>query len=228
MSATPESDADLRRYVYARFLEDGSAPTVERMIDELHRDRETLEAQLDRLDAARQIKLLPGTHRILMAFPFSAISTPYRVVTADGRAFFANCAWDAVAFHSMLREPIEVEARCHHCGEPLRIDLENGTIARAPEDPPLVHLGLPAAQWWNDIISTCSNTMVFFASGAHRDAWRAAHAAVGGQDLPIDVVLRLSERLYGGRLERGFTRPSHDELVQLFQKLGLTGPFWNL
>ena len=228
MSATQESDADLRRYIYTRFLEQGSPPVVERMMEDFGRGRELIEHQLERLDAARQIKLLPGTHRILMAFPFSAIVTPFRVVTADGRAFFANCAWDAVAFHAMLREPIQVDARCHHCGEPIRLDLVDGALTRASHDPPLVHLGLPAAQWWDDIITTCSNSMFFLASSEHRAAWRDAHPTAGGVELSVEQILRLSEPLYGGRLELAFARPSRDELVTLFQKLGLTGPFWSI
>ncbi|MCI4318889.1 MAG: alkylmercury lyase family protein [Thermoplasmata archaeon] len=228
MIATAQSDAELRRYIYARFLEEGSPPVVERMIDELHQEREVIEHTLERLDSGRQIKLLPGTHRILMAFPFSAIVTPHRVVTADGRAFFANCAWDALGFHTMLREPVQVDSRCFHCGASIRIGLIDGAPVRPTEDPPLVHLGLPAALWWDDIITTCSNTMVFFASAEHRTAWREAHPHAEGEDVPIEVMLRLSEPLYGKRLELGFARPSHDELVDLFRHVGLTSEFWRI
>ena len=82
-------------------------------------------ATLRELDSARHIALVRDTGRILMAFPFSAIATPFRVASPTGR-WFANCAWDAVAFHTMLRTDIDIDSYCHHCAEPIRIELRDG------------------------------------------------------------------------------------------------------
>ncbi len=190
--------------------------------------RPGVESSLDRLDAARQLKLIPGTHRVLMAFPFSAVATPYRVVVDGGRAYFANCAWDAVAFHSMLRLPVTVESFCYHCGHAIALTIRDGHRVAGTGDAPVVYLGLPAAEWWKDIITTCSNTMLFFASSEHLRVWRETRVDAAGAELTIDLVLRLSEPLYGGKMERGFARPSRDRIIQLFHELNLTGEFWKI
>ncbi len=197
-------------------------------MDELHRPREEIEESLERLDAARHLKLVPGTHRILMAFPFSGIATPHRVVLSDGRSYYANCAWDAIAFHAMLRKPVRVESYCHHCGHPLSFQLRNERLDGTVSPAPIVYLGLPAAEWWNDIISTCANTMLFFSSSEHLRQWRQGHPDARGAELEVEVVVRLSGPLYAGKLDRGYVRPTRDQLIRLFGELKLTGDFWKI
>lgn len=104
-----------------------------------------------------------------MAFPFAAVATPFRV-TVRGRRYFANCAWDAIAFHAMLGDDVRVESFCHHCAAPIELELRDGRVTHVEPRDALVYLALPPIQWWEDIITTCSNTMVFFASPEHRDA----------------------------------------------------------
>src|SRR5256885_7242439 len=123
------------------------------------------------LETARHVRLVPGTQRILMAFPFSAVATPFVVTRRNRRWYFANCAWDAVAFHAMLNEEVRIGTQCHHCAEPIAITLANGQAMATPRGP-IVHLSLPASQWWNDIVNTCANHMVFFRSRSHLDDWR--------------------------------------------------------
>ena len=125
--------------------------------------RDDATALLRDLESARHIALVPGTTRILMAFPFSAIATPFRV-TARGQTYFANCAWDAIAFYAMLRDEVQVDSFCHHCATPIRIELRDGHAAYVEPQETLVYLALRPAQWWANIVTTCSNTMVFFAS----------------------------------------------------------------
>jgi Alkylmercury lyase len=221
-------DARIRLSVFQTCLREGFPPSVERLMGELDLSRENIEAGLDRLDKARHLKLVPGTHRILMAFPFSAVATPYRVVVDGGRSYFANCAWDAIAFHAMLKRPVRVESFCYHCGAPFSFEIRDRAFVGPPTAAPIVYLGLPASEWWSDIISTCSNTMLFFSSAEHLRAWKDSEPDARGATLSVDLMIRLSEPLYGGRLDVGFTRPSRDELIQLFQKLELMGEFWKI
>jgi hypothetical protein len=115
----------VRLSIFERFLRDAQAPTVEELMTEFSLPREKVTGILDELAAARHIALVPGSARILMAFPFSAITTPFRVV-ARGHRYFANCAWDAVAFHVMLGNDVQVESFCHHCAMPIIIELGAG------------------------------------------------------------------------------------------------------
>ena len=179
------------------------------------------------LEAARHIALVKGTARILMAFPFSAIATPFRV-TVRGRAYFANCAWDAIAFHAMLGEDVHVESFCHHCAMPIRLEMRDGRAVNVAPADTIVYLALPPTQWWEDITTTCSNTMVFFASAEHRDASALCAASSSSASLAPDQVHLLSGPIYSTKLALDYARPSRDELLAHFAAIGLTGDYWKL
>jgi hypothetical protein len=108
------------------------------------------------------------------------------------------------------------------------IELRDGRAVRVEPAGALVYLALPAAQWWDDIITTCSNTMVFFASPEHRDASALCTSPDAGASLTPDEVHTLSLPLYGARMEIGYTRPSKPALLDHFAAMGLTGDFWRL
>lgn len=115
----------VRLSIFERFLKEVQAPVVEELMTKFSLPREAVTAVLDELVAARHIALVPGSARILMVFPFSAIPTTYRVLSR-GQEYFANCAWDAVAFHAMLGAAVRVESFCHHCAAPISIELRDG------------------------------------------------------------------------------------------------------
>ena len=93
--------AQVRQFIFESFRAWGTPPVVELVMTRFDLTREQATEVLRDLEAAHHISLVPGTARILMAFPFSAIATPFRV-TVDEDRYFANCAWDAIAFHAML------------------------------------------------------------------------------------------------------------------------------
>jgi Alkylmercury lyase len=135
-------DLELRNLVYRRFVELGRAPTLD--------DLGTTEAALRRLHDAHMIVLEPDRPEIRMANPFSGVPTPYRV-EADGRSWFANCAWDAFGIPTALGVDGHVSATCPDCGEPIEIDLVGGR----PESADAVfHVLVPARSWWDDIVFT--------------------------------------------------------------------------
>lgn len=225
------SDAELERRVrlliFERFLEHGTPPVTEQVMNELSLSRAPATDVLRDLEAARHIALVPGTARILMAFPFSAIATPFRV-TVGSRSYFANCAWDAVAFHAMLGDEVRVDSFCHHCGDPIRIDLAGGRATKVDPPEALVYLALRPTEWWSDIISTCSNTMVFFASPEHRDASDLCAPEGQAVSLTPDQVHTLSGPIYAGKFTLDYARPTKEELLAHFAAMGLTGQYWML
>ncbi len=220
---------DVRKFIYDRIRETSHAPVIEESMRRFGLARGTAREVIGVVEANRQVVLLKGTDRILMAHPFSAVPTPFRVTLDDGQAFFANCSWDAIAMHVMLEAAVAIDSFCHHCGEKIAIELSDETVkSKRPEDP-IVYLGLPAAKWWEDVVHTCSNTMVFFASDGHRDDWITANGVdAPGQSLDIGTAIGLSRPIYRGKMERGYERPSLEELRRHFADLGLTGPFWAL
>jgi alkylmercury lyase-like protein len=85
-----------------------------------------------------------------MANPFSAVPTAYRVL-ADGRWWYANCAWDAFGILAALDVDGLIESSCPDCGEAYAVEVAN---RRADADGFLFHCLVPAAHWWDDIVFT--------------------------------------------------------------------------
>ncbi len=222
-----ELAASIRKHVFDHFLETGAAPVVEELMTTFSLSRDEVIAVLHELEQARHIALVKGSARILMAFPFSAVTTPFRV-TVGGRRYVANCAWDAIAFHAMLGTDIRVDSFCHHCGTPIAVEMSGGRATLVEPAETLVYLALRPTEWWSDIITTCSNTMVFFASAAHRDASDLAAPADAAASLTPDQVHALSGPVYARKLAIDYGRPSRDELLAHFAAIGLTGPYWQL
>ena len=223
----PTLSQRVRLHVFEQLVETGSPSVVEELMLEFGLSRAETTSVLKELADARHFALVGGTSRILMAFPFSAIATPFRV-TANGRDYFPNCAWDAVAFHSMLDAPIAIDSFCHHCAEPVHIELSGGRATVVEPSDAIVYLALKPTQWWEDIITTCSNTMVFFASPEHRDASDLAANAQpdSAASLTPDQVHALGRPLYERKLSIDYERPGIDQLRAHFASLGLTSSYW--
>jgi hypothetical protein len=228
--STPMPDdvpARVRKFVFDHFLEHATPPVVEQVMTEFSLSRDEATDVLRSLEAARHIALVNGTARILMAFPFSAIATPFRVSLRD-RTYFANCAWDAIAFHAMLGDEVRIDSFCHHCAIPIEIEMRAGRAMRVEPPDALVYLALPPARWWEDITTTCSNMMVFFASAEHRDASALCRSADQAASLTPDQVHALSGPIYARKFALEYARPSRQELLDHFAAIGLTGDYWTL
>ena len=84
---------NVRKYIFEHFEEHTTAPALEQIMRKFRLDRTSAFKVLVELQSARHIALLTDTQRILMAFPFSSIVTPFRVkVRGKDREYFANCA----------------------------------------------------------------------------------------------------------------------------------------
>ena len=217
----------VRKLILDRFLEKGAPPVIEELMTAFSLSRDEATEALRSLESARHIALVPGTARILMAFPFSAVATPFRVTVGD-QHYFANCAWDAVAFHTMLGADVRVDSFCHHCATPIEIEMSGGRAAHLEPAGTLVYLALRPTRWWEDIVTTCSNTMVFFASPEHRDASDLCAPADAAASLTPDQVHVLSLPIYPRKFALDYARPSRQELLDHFAAMGLTGDYWRL
>ena len=93
-----------------------------------------------RLHDAHALVLQAGGREIRMANPFSAVPTAHRVL-ADGRWWYANCAWDAFGVCAALHADGTIESSCADCGDPIRITVND----MQPDDPTLLfHCLVPA------------------------------------------------------------------------------------
>ena len=230
-SSTSESlQKNVRKYIFEHFEEHAIAPVLEQIMRKFGLDRTSAFDVLVNLQSARHIALLTGTQRILMAFPFSSIVTPFRVKAAGrDKEYFANCAWDAVAIHVTLGKEEWISSYCHHCSEDIKIHLKDYMpISKQSDTQPLVYLALPALKWWENILLTCSNNMVFFSSKDHLAEWIKSGGSTGGEALTIEQTLRLSVPIYKNKMSFDYARPSREQTIAHFHSLGLTGDFWKI
>ena len=220
----------VRKYIFEHFEEHATAPVLEQIMRKFRLDRTSAFNLLVELQSARHIALLTGTQRILMAFPFSSIVTPFRVkVAGKDKEYFANCAWDAVAIHVTLGREQRISSYCHHCSEEIKIHLKDQRqVSLQSDNQPLVYLALPASKWWENIVLTCSTNMVFFSSKNHLAEWTNSNSPTGGEALTIEQTLKLSVPIYKNKMTLDYARPSREQTIAYFQSLGLTSDFWKI
>ena len=145
-----ERELRLRELTYQLFVELGRAPAADEVAATAGWTRPDVESGWRRLHDAHALVLNPATAEIRMANPFSAVPTSYRV-SAGGRWWYANCAWDAFGVCAALDADGRIETSCPDCGEPLAVDVRD----QRPSDQSLLFRCLvPAADWWEDIVFT--------------------------------------------------------------------------
>src|SRR5881409_448880 len=127
---------DVRKYVFDHFLEHTVPPVLEQIMERYHLDRVEAFAILKALEEARHLKLVPGTQRILMAFPFSGVATPFRVTRpVIGRRYYANCAWTPSHSTRCCTRSSESKAAAIIARNRFRSSLSAGSRARHLEGP---------------------------------------------------------------------------------------------
>ncbi|MDE2803991.1 MAG: organomercurial lyase [Gemmatimonadota bacterium] len=146
---TPAAEAfawRLRGHLYRRIRDTGTVPSRA----ELAAGLAAADTEIDRalrflVDAC--VLALDERGEVWMAHPFSAVPTPYRVETPSG-AYWANCAWDALAIPLLLGTDGRTRASCPQSGT--RFDL---TITRGRAGPrgAVVRLAVPVRDFWDDI-----------------------------------------------------------------------------
>jgi hypothetical protein len=140
------ADVELRNRTYGRFVELGRAPTALEVAATIGADEADVRSGWGRLHEAHAL-VLDGAGEIAMANPFAARPTPFRV-EADGRSWFANCAWDAFGIGAAMKVDSIIHTACPDCDDRITIDVRGGR----PDDLDLLfHVLVPARHWWNDI-----------------------------------------------------------------------------
>jgi hypothetical protein len=145
-----DADLALRNLTYGLFVELGRAPAPAEVAARSARPEDDVRAGWRRLHEAHAIVLDAEGETLRMANPFSGVPTSH-AVEADGRRWFANCAWDAFGICAALGVDGRIETSCRDCGDPIEIEVRDGL----PDDESLLfHCLVPAARWWDDIVFT--------------------------------------------------------------------------
>ncbi len=216
----------VRKYIFDHFFEYTTPPPLEEVMQRFMLTRKEAVEAFHELEADHQIALVPGTQRILMANPYSAIPTPFRVYIGSKR-LFANCAWDSVAMHVMLEQDARIESFCHHCAEPIEISLSKAAVKSSTPSSPVIFLSTPVSKWYDNLIDTCSNNMVYFSSKDHLSRWLAENPKLRGESLSVEKMIEVCRPLSKGRMNLDYQRPSKDDLMAYWDSIGLRGKFWD-
>ena len=165
-----------RHFVYTHIAETTRPPRV---------DEAAAHFRISAADATELYKELHNRHALFldldemairMANPFSGIPTNFKV-HANGKTYYANCAWDMLGIPAALHCDAVIDAVCTESNESVRLEVKNGKInyvnlsdsegslLQSPEtlrsqrtlpqsDKLLVHFPLPFAQWYDDLVFT--------------------------------------------------------------------------
>ncbi|MBL8098267.1 MAG: hypothetical protein JNK81_03750 [Anaerolineales bacterium] len=90
------------------------------------------------------------TLNVRMANPFSGIPTDFKV-TANGKTYFANCAWDMLGIPAALHTDATIEAKFTESNQEVKLEVKNGKVSNGEL---LVHFPLPFSRWYDDLVFT--------------------------------------------------------------------------
>lgn len=159
----------IRHFVYNHFADTTLPPSVD--ITAAHFNITTEEASelYKELHNRHAFFLEPETLTIRMANPFSGIPTDFKV-HANGKTYYANCAWDMLGIPAALQSNSVIEAVCTESNETVRLEIRDGQIyaqggipaavpqGRFAKDGGLsemrIHFPLPFTRWYDDLTFT--------------------------------------------------------------------------
>ncbi len=142
-------DDDVRRVIYDVTMREGTPPPSARVAAELGVDPQAVLESFRRLADARMLVLRPRNGEILMAGPFSAVETPFRV-RAGSLTCFANCIWDAFGVPAMLHIDAVIDTTCAASSTPAELRVSKGEVSGGG----FMHFVVPARLWWTHIVYT--------------------------------------------------------------------------
>ena len=141
---------DIRAFVYRHFADTTRAPSVDESAAAFALTHEQAASAYEALHHHHAFFLDPGSHDILMANPFSGVETPFHV-HANGKTYFANCAWDSLGIPAALHCDADVEAACAQSGQAVTLQVRDGRVS---ESNVLVHFLVPFERWYDDLVFT--------------------------------------------------------------------------
>ena len=147
--ATDDELRSVREAIYKTIVEHGVAPSARDVAHACALPEPRVDAAFRALAESHIIVLRPGSVDLWAAPPFSGVPNGFRV-HAHGRSWFAPCAWDAFGIPASLHADAEIDASCAWSDEPIRCGVRDGRAFGTA----VIHLLVPAARFWDDIIYT--------------------------------------------------------------------------
>ena len=138
---------DVRIYVFRHAAETARVPQLDQIADALGRPQAEIHAALKHLAAAKVLILAPNDGNIWAAIPFCAVPSGFRVEAA-GKTYWGICIWDSLGIAAALGKDALITAPCGDCGESMSLEVRDGRLEKSEG---LIHFGIPAHRWWDNI-----------------------------------------------------------------------------
>ena len=141
----------IRHFVYQHFGDTTHPPSVDITAAHFNISIEEASEYYKELHNRHALFLDLETTTVRMANPFSGIPTDFKV-HANGKTYYANCAWDMLGIPAALHsDNAVIEAKFTESNELVNLEIKDGKVTN--EDL-LVHFPLPFARWYDDLIFT--------------------------------------------------------------------------
>ena len=149
----------VRHFVYNHFADTTHPPNVEDTAAYFNISTQEASEYYKELHNRHAFFLEPESLAIRMANPFSGIPTDFKV-HANGKIYYANCAWDMLGIPAALHTDAVIEAVCTESHESVQLEVKNGQIMKSRSEAKwtnnqlLVHFPLPFSRWYDDLVFT--------------------------------------------------------------------------
>jgi Alkylmercury lyase len=217
--------SDVRRVVFARLAASGAAPSIAAIAKELSAAEDDVRSALEELHEGHHLVLAPEGDSVRMAHPFSAAPMSFVLrAPGDDRLWWGGCAWDSFGIVAALGEDLEITTRCPCCDRTLTYTAGPET---APPSPYVIRVPRPAAEWWDDVVQTCTHIRIF-CDEDHARRYVDQNDAPEGALVPARTMWELALTWYGDRLDPDYEPQSRKERQGQLADAGLSGEFWQL
>lgn len=210
------------RYHINHFIYDnGFAPTVDELARLLQTENRAIEQGLKALADNHALVLHPNSFKIWVAHPYALFPTLFWVETPD-KHWWGNCAWCSLGIAACANTDTKIHTKLYGEQKPILINITAGKIQ---ETDYVVHFPIPGSKFWDNVLYTCANTLVFKNESEITD-WCRRHNMPKGEILSIEKVWELSKLWYGDYLDPNFQVKTKEKANAIFTHCKLTSDFW--
>jgi len=223
MAELSAADQGMRGLLARMIAERGHAPPLAELAEAAGLSEAETEASLRRLHDGHALLLHPHKCEPWAVHPF-ALSAGSCWVRTSERGYWANCLYCGLGIAAALRTDADITTRLGGEAETRVYRVRDGALI---DTDGIFHLSIPVAEWWDNVIAACASFQPF-ASESEVDSWCERHGLPRGAVMGLDALWRFASDWYGPCLERPWRKRSAVEIRALFERHGLTGPFWEI
>jgi len=140
----------IRHFIYQHFADKTHPPSVDVTAAYFNISAKEATEYYKELHNRHAFFLDLETLTIRMANPFSGIPTDFKV-HANGKTYYANCAWDMLGIPAALHADAVIEAVCTESNNTVKLEVKDGEVTN---NELLIHFPLPFSHWYDDLVFT--------------------------------------------------------------------------